>query len=106
MTPYHEAQESARKCGLDFDAAIAEHYQHGYVFSSPDCFILAMESWKDFDKANAERAWFITLAVGDLGQFIRLDPKPEKKWIGFCRYDGGPVHWLDYPTLRRKYSQN
>lgn len=106
MTPYEEAQAVARRVGLDFNEALHDHLERGFVWSSPDCFILAMESWKDFEGPNPESAWFITLACGDIGQFIRLDPKPDKKWLGFARHEGGETHWLDYQRLRAKYLKN
>jgi len=106
MTPFEEAQAVARRVGLDFHTTLAEHHERGFVWSSPDCFILAMESWKDFELPTAEPAYFITLAVGDIGQFVRIDPKPDKKWIGFARQDGGDVHWLPYARLRAQYLKN
>lgn len=104
MKPIEEARATALRVGLNFEKALQEHLEHGFVWCSPDCFILATESWRDFeDETKNEPAWFITLAVGDIGQFIKIDPKPNKKWLGFCRKEGGPVHWLDYQELRRKH---
>jgi hypothetical protein len=107
MTPYEEAQAVARRVGLDFHTALAEHHERGFVWSSPDCFILAMEAWKDFELPTAEPAIFVTLACGDIGQFLRLDPKPEaRKWLAFARHDGGEAHWIPYARLRAQYLKN
>ncbi len=49
-----------------------------------------------------EAAWFITLAVGNLAEFIRVDPLPDTKWIGYRRARDGSVHWTDYQRLRER----
>lgn len=104
MTPYEEAQAVARRVGLDFHAALHEHLERGYVYSSPDCFILAINVWREFGESrHEESAIFVTLATGNLYEFLEIDPMKEtRKWLGFVREDGGETHWLDFQRLRRR----
>lgn len=105
MKALHHAILAANRAGIpDFQAMLEDHLRDGFVWCSPDSFICAMESWREFGDSHVEPAWFITLAVGDIGQFVRMDPKPDgKKWIGFCREEGGDVHWIDYQRLRKRF---
>jgi hypothetical protein len=99
MTPYEQARDVADKLGMDFERMIADHLSDGYVYSSPDCFICAMDTARDFGE-YAEPGIFVTLAVGSLDHFISIDPhKDRRKWLGFCREEDGEVHWLPYSRL-------
>lgn len=101
LTPYAQAREVASRLGMDFDAMIQDHLRDGYVYSSPECFICAMDTARDFGE-YAEPGVFVTLAVGKLSEFLEIDPLRERrKWLGYCREDGGEVHWLDYQKLRK-----
>ena len=99
MTPYEQAREVADRLGMDFEQMIADHLRDGYVYSTPECFICAMDTARDFGE-YAEPGIFVTLAVGSLDHFISIDPlKDKRRWLGFCREDGGEVHWLPYSRL-------
>ena len=95
MTPYEQAQCVARRVGLDFHEQLHEHLERGYVYSSPECFILAHDA-----EHNGELAVFVTLAVGSMEHFVSIDPRrDERRWLGFCREDGGKVHWIPWHRL-------
>lgn len=104
MKALHEAILTANRCGIDsFEEMIRDHLTDGYVICTPDTFICAMDTWREFGEAHAELGYFVTLAVGDIAELCRLDPRPEtRKWIGYVRHDGDPVRWVDYQRLRRK----
>lgn len=99
MTPYEQAREVAERLGMDFDAMVKDHLQSGYVYSSPDGFICAMDASRSQLLPDKE-CIFVTLAVGNLDHFISIDPHREsRKWLGFCREDGGEVHWIPFSRL-------
>lgn len=99
MTPYEQAQCVARRLGMDFHRMINDHLEHGYVYSTPESFICAIDTARDFGE-YAEPGIFVTLAVGNIDHFISIDPHKEKrKWLGFCREDGGEVHWIPWERL-------
>lgn len=96
MTPFEQAMCVARRVGLDFHAALHEHLDRGYVYSSPECFIMAHDA-----EHNGELAVFVTLAVGSMEHFVSIDPRrSERKWLGYVRKDGEDARWLPYDRLR------
>lgn len=102
MTPQQQAAQVAAKLGMDFTKTVLEHLDGGYIHSTPDCFILAVDAVREFGEDCQEEAIFVTLAVGKLSEFLEVDPRKEtRKWLGFCRTNGGDVHWLNYQGLRR-----
>lgn len=95
MTPYEEAQAVARRVGLDFHAALHEHLERGYVYSSPDCFIMAYDA-----EHEGELAVFVTLGVGSMDHFVRIDPRrDERRWLGYVRKDGEEARWVPYSRI-------
>lgn len=99
MTPYEQAEQVALKLGMNFHKVLMEHFApNSYVYSSPDCFILAVDASRDGEYGEA---LFVTLAVGNLADFVAADPlRDRRKWIGACREEGGEVHWLPADRLR------
>ena len=96
MTPYEQAQCVARRVGLDFHAAMHEHLERGYIYSSPECFIMAHDA-----EHQGELAVFVTLAVGSMERFVSIDPRrDERRWLGFKRSEDGEFHWLPFSRLR------
>jgi hypothetical protein len=104
MTPAQQAAKVAARLGMDFTKTVLEHLEENcYIYSSPDCFILACDTYREFGESAPEEAVFIALAVGNLDHFLEIDPRKEtRKWLGFCREDQGQVHWLPYQELRKK----
>lgn len=100
MTPYEQAEQVALKLGMNFHKVLMEHFApHSYVYSSPDCFILAVDA--SHPDGPYGEALFVTLAVGNLADFVKADPlRDRRKWIGACREEGGEVHWLPADRLR------
>ena len=103
MTILDQAAEVCGKCQMDLEDEIHDHAVNGYVWITPAALALAMR----WDKAsNTPRfdgdSWWLTLMVGTLAEFIRVDPLPETKWIGYRRARDGSVHWTDYQRLRER----
>jgi hypothetical protein len=103
MTPQKKAAIVAAELGMDFTKTLLEHIgDNSYVYSSPECFILAVDAVREFGDSRYEEAIFVTLAVGNMAEFLDIDPRREtRKWVGFCREDGGDVHWLPVDRMRR-----
>jgi len=103
MTPQQKAAKEAASLGMDFTKTVLEHLDEScYIYSSPDCFILAVDAVREFGEDCQEEAIFVTLAVGNMHEFLEIDPRKEtRKWFGFCRENGGDVHWLDFQKLRK-----
>jgi len=96
MTPYAQAREVAARLGMDFDAMIQDHLRDGYVYSSSECFICAMDA-----EHEGELAVFVTLACGSMEHFVSIDPRrSERKWLGFKRSEDGEFHWVPFSRLR------
>ncbi len=102
MTPFQKAYDLAKELGINFNDMMKEHLTDGYVFCSPDCFICAFDTSRDYGDYS-ELAVFVTLAVGNLDYFVSIDPLREKrKWLGFCREHNGEPHWIPYQRLRKR----
>ena len=103
MTPQQQAANVAASLGMDFTKTVLEHMdESSYIHSTPDCFILAVDAVREFGEDCQEEAIFVTLAVGKLSEFLEIDPRKEtRKWLGWCRENGGDVHWLPYQDLRK-----
>lgn len=115
MTPAAQAAALCRQRGReDFGAMVERHMLTGYVWASPECFILALPGWRVdseyFEECREGDALWITLAVGEIGQFLRMDPQPEgRRWLGFSRGlrdPGAAAHWLDYQRVRMHYRRH
>lgn len=102
MTPFEEAHQIAVDVGMDFNGMMNDHLREGYVYSSPECFICAMDTARDFGEYS-EFGVFVTLAVGNLDDFVRIDPlRDKRRWLGFCRSEGGEVHWIPYGRIIKR----
>ena len=77
MTPIDRCAVAAATTGYDFAAALERNYQRGFVFSTPDFFIMG---WDDGG------AWFIDGAAGDLSKAWSVLPY-ELPIIRFVRKD-------------------
>lgn len=70
---------------VDFQDVLASHLLYGYVYSTPESFIMArpvninalheeiLDPNADFDSPNA---WFIYAAAGTLESFLAIEPYP------------------------------
>ena len=105
-----QAKDLYDKCGIDMNRDIAAYCANGYVFITPDSFLLgkAVNSKSDVhpqDQWNVEDpdAWYVNMAVGDVKKFISKIPYPLPL-VGWMRETKNqPMRWYDLrKILRRK----
>jgi hypothetical protein len=96
MTPYEEAQGVYQKevCARDFRTDLHLHLIHGYVFSTPEGFIMGRPVYRGgrYEEITNPAfrfplpdAWLVYLAAGDgLRVFFQYEPY-ELPWIGWER---------------------
>ena len=77
--------------GDHFSEVLADHLLNGYVFSTPDCFLLGRRQ---------EDAWFVTYLAGDLESALQFIPFPLPYLI-FQR-DNGVLRCYKSESLTRK----
>lgn len=82
-------------CAYPFDFVLAEHLEHGYVFSTPDLFLMARPVKHDapyeeitnpsMDMSGVADSWFVYASAGRLGAVMShvvafLDRYPFIGW--------------------------
>lgn len=103
MTPQQQAAQVAASLGMDFTKTVLEHLDGGYIHSTPDCFILAVDAVREFGDSRYEDAIFVTLAAGKIQEFLDVDPQREtRKWFGYCRFFGDKIRWIPYQRVRQR----
>ena len=111
MSILAQAKELYDKCGIDMNRDIATYAAHGYVFITPDSFLLgkAVSSKSDVhpqDQWNVEDpdAWYVNMAVGKNGvsKFIKRIPYPLPL-VGWMRQlKDKPVKFYKFNTISRR----
>jgi hypothetical protein len=111
MTPAERAAELCRARGASFRDELEAHLLNGWVFSTPEVFLLGRPVPRSADMADphavypAEEcdAWFVWLGVGSAERLLALMPY-ELPWIGWYRQGRGwrSCHWLAMGALRRR----
>jgi hypothetical protein len=90
--------EKYRMVGLPFEEKLGEHLKHGYVYNSPECFIMGRpvdskadsDDILDYSKEFSEPdCWYVCLAVGikKLNDLINLMPY-DLPLVGWQRMSG------------------
>lgn len=83
--------------GLDFGLYVTMHLNDGFVFSTPEFFVMGRPVRRDADpqlirnpaftwKRDSADAWWIHGMAGDMSKVIAFMPWPLK-WVGFERFD-------------------
>jgi hypothetical protein len=111
MTPWQSAKEWWDDHSTqDFWEAIGEHLSAGYVWNSPDCFILAKATrWNPEDQSfelGPPNCWFVTLAATAPGihpvrECLRLAPHPHP-FVAWCRRGTFEPHVYSMQQLTKK----
>ena len=96
-------------CGLDMSKDIAVYAGHGYVFITPDTFLLA----KTVDSKSEEHpmnqwgvkkpdAWYVHMSVGSVQDFISKIPYrlPKIGWMRETKKQ--PIKWYDFERIIRR----
>jgi hypothetical protein len=98
------------KCGIDMNKDIATYAAHGYVWISPNSFLLAKpvnskSETPPADQWNVEDAdaWYVNMAVGcGVSEFINRIPYPLPL-VGWMRQlKNQPVRWYDFKKIIRR----
>ena len=87
MTPYDQARAvyARETCARTFDEDLRLHLKFGYVFSTPDLFVMGRPVRKDagYDQITDPRVqfsepdtWWVYLASGDIKNLCSLLPYP------------------------------
>jgi hypothetical protein len=93
-SPYEQAQDLFRQHPEEgtFADALVDHLESGYVFSTPDVFMLGKP---------VNDGWFVHTLCGDMQKAIELMPY-FLPWIAFVRYHNGKRRLAMYRTVRLK----
>ena len=90
MSPIDKAAVAYVKHGADFAVALERNYQEGFVFSTPDYFIMGRE---------LEGAWFIEAFAGNMDAAWSILPY-ELPYVAFQRFDNS-LRFIPIERLRR-----
>lgn len=90
MSPIDKAGLAYVKHGVDFAQALERNYQGGFVFSTPEFFIMGRE---------LEGGWFIDSFAGDMDKAWAILPY-ELPYVAFQRFDND-LRFVLIERLRR-----
>lgn len=97
------------QCGIEMNADIAAYMAHGYVFITPNSFLLgkAVDSTsnlhpKDQWDVKNPNAWYVHMAVGGVKEFINKIPYPLP-FVGWMRVaKNQSIRWYDFTRIIRR----
>jgi hypothetical protein len=111
MTPVERAAELCRKRGGSFRDELEAHLLRGWVFSSPEAFVMGRAVPRSGNVDDLMRvyppeecdAWYVWLGVGPASLLLGFMPY-ELPWIGWYRQGRGwdDCHWVPARLLRRR----
>jgi hypothetical protein len=94
-----------------FEELLGWYLSHGFVWSTPQVFLLARECYWDATREEisdeGERnAWFVELAASaghanPVGEFLRIAPHPHQ-WALWCRHNQFEIRAHDWAKLAKK----
>jgi|GEM_PF-1336530 len=107
MTPVEQAKALL---GADWLEALEAHLLHGFVFSTPEAFLMGRpvpraaeirDPWQTWPRAECD-AWFVWVGVGRAVGLLSLMPYPLP-WIGWHRVGRGwsENHWWPADKVSR-----
>lgn len=81
--------------GQNFEEVVTRYMMHHYMYSGPDCFLLAKQM---------DNYWFVECAVGEnsLARFLAIMPYdlPQLAWARGIR--NGPLKFYDTNRVKSK----
>jgi hypothetical protein len=114
MTPWQLAKKfQDEHCVATFEDVLGRHLSGGYVWSTPDVFMVAREEHYDeqreelsIDRNAAPNCWFIELAASanhtnPVREFMRVAPWPHK-YAAWCRRGEMRVKAFNWNKLIKK----
>ena len=95
--------------GIDMYRDISAYSINGYVFITPETFMVGKGVRTDSDTKPQDQwnvknpnAWYIHMAVGKIKNFWKYLPYPLPK-IGFMRATKNqPIRWYDFNRIKRR----
>lgn len=90
MRPIDRCALTFVKHGVDFASALEWNYQHGFVFSTPDFFIMG---------SDRDGSWFVEGMAGDMSKAWSILPY-ELPSVTFYRFDN-ELHSLPLAVVKR-----
>lgn len=115
MKPWEQAVRAYKEDGsvVPFDRVLAAFLKQGFVWSSPDTFVLGkrvvkgapLEEWLWGPDAGARAdTWYVLLGAGKGGgaeQFVRLAPEPLE-WVAWHRKGRQDLKFWKWKALMRR----
>ena len=114
MTPVELAASvyAHEPCARTFREDLEAHLLNGWVFSTPEFFVMGrlvhkdahpleiVNPWHMFP-ADQCNAWLVYLAAGDLSKMWPVMPA-VKKWVGWER--GNVLRWWRFESLEKRFT--
>jgi hypothetical protein len=112
MLPWELAKQwqDEHDATTDFWELLGEHLSAGYVWNSPECFMLAKACRWNAEEQQFEsgepNCWFVTLAAGAAGtscvrECLRVAPYPQT-FVAWCRRGSFEPRVYDWDKLIKK----
>jgi len=112
MTPWQKAQkwQGENDATIEFSDLVAKHLLGGYVWSTPQVFLLASEARWDAEKRSFEtgdpNCWFVRLAAAAghanaVGELLRVAPHPHE-YVGWFRRNQFEPRIYRWNSITRK----
>lgn len=114
MMPWQTAAAWWREhSGALFEERVGYYFARGYVWSTPEVFMLAREICWDGKQCvdGAPNAWFVELAAANEGcvnavrEMLRVAPHPHE-WVCWCRRGERRIRAFAWGKLIRKAGLN
>jgi hypothetical protein len=94
MTPIDQIHQTYLKHGVDFGGMLHFHLEHGFVFSTPEFFVMGRPVVRRemgpkivvYDRERIADAWWIHAFAGDLTRVWEVLPY-RLGYVGFERFD-------------------
>ena len=104
MSPIDKCALEFVKHGVDFAYCLEQEYQRGFVFSTPDFFIMGFAVRRNvngllWDHSDNPDAWYITGMAGDMDKAWSILPY-ELPFVSFQRFDNS-LRFIPIERLRR-----
>lgn len=107
---YKQMSELYKELNLDMFKDISSYMASGYVYASPEMFIMGKPVRRDGGDPDkqvdviAPDAWYVKLAIGEsrITDFINLMPYPLP-WVGWRReLKNKPIRWWSLDKINRR----
>jgi hypothetical protein len=113
MNPVLEAARLCRDRGADFREEMEAFLLNGFVFSTPEAFLMGrpvpkgfelLDIWHEFPAGAELNAWLVWSGVGNAGRLLSMMPF-TLPFVGWVRQGRGwsEIHWVSTARLRARF---